>query len=473
MRQGQNANLEIETSVGLVVGTLGTISQDDASRQLEKVLQSEVLRASPNLRRLLEYIGQRSLNGHGGELKEYTIGVEALDRQSDFDPKVDTIVRVQIHRLREKLARYYLQEGVEDELQIEIPRGQYCPVFLRPDVKNANPEIVEEELASSENLASSSVLLLGEGATRRTKLQVAATLFCLAAGLLGAFYLGKRSAPSASTIPRDPDVIKLWSSFLAEDKQPIIAYPDAVFLLDESNDLLRFRSGAINQRGSSVDHHLAEESASNPELVKEAGPLFYEDGYTGTGEIESAAHLAALFDSLGAHAQVKRSRDITIEDLTNHNVVLLGSSFQNKAVDEFPLQGDFHFIQAGLRHEIWSGSIVDLHPGKGEAAEYKTERDNQTQALRADYALVSLQPGLSPGRHIAILAGLDTTGTWGATEFATSKTGADLILTRSTSASYKGSPVLQIIVRCVLKGGSSVYSVSPMATHTVEWQEKP
>jgi hypothetical protein len=59
----------------------------------------------------LEYIGTSSLDGPW-------LGVEgiydprgALDRSDAFDPKVGTIVRVQIHRFREKLSRYYLEEA--------------------------------------------------------------------------------------------------------------------------------------------------------------------------------------------------------------------------------------------------------------------------------------------------------------------------------------------------------------------------
>ena len=274
---------------------------------------------------------------------------------------------------------------------------------------------------------------------------------------------------------KHPAVVSLWSSFLGDDKEPIIGYPDAVFLIDETNDLLRFRSGAYGQRGSSVDGHLAETFASNPELVKRAGPLYYEDGYTGTGEIESAANLAALFRDLGAHAQIKRSRDITIEDLRNHNIVLLGSTFQNKAVDDLPKQGDFRFVKAGPRHELWGGAIVNRNPGSGESAIYRTERDSGTRALRVDYGLVSFQPGLTPGRHIVILGGLDTTGTAGATQYATSPEGASLILKVGGSnqrSAQKSEPVVQTIVRCVLKDGNSIFGVKAVASHSNEWREE-
>ncbi len=443
-----------------------------ASDQLARVLRSEVLRGAPLLRRLFEYIGSRSLDGRGAELKEYTIGVEALDRNADFDPKLDTIVRVQIHRLREKLSRYYLDEGREDDVLIAIPRGHYSAVFLDRVAQSANPPGTTVAPLPDEDDALLRNRELSRNRGRFLAAWVVSGLVCLAA----AFAVGRHSTEGSprNTVDRDPAVVRLWTSFLAGDKDPIIGYPDAVFLIDQSNDLFRYRSGASSQRGSAVEPHLAGESASNPGLVEQAGPLFYEDGYTGTGELESAATLAALFRDLGAHAHIKRGRDITIDDLRNHNIVLLGSSFQNKAVDELPRQGDFLFVKAGLRHELWDGLIANTKPTPGESAVYRTERDVNTQALTADYALVSFEPGLTPTRHIVILAGLDTTGTAGATQFATSAEGASLLL-KNAPTRHEGQdnePAVQTIIRCILKDGDSIFGVEPVATHKVEWKVK-
>lgn len=454
-----------------------TVSPKDALECLNHVLQSETFKSAAMLRRLLEYIGTRSADGRAEDLKEYTIGVEALDRAADFDPKTDTLVRVHIHRLREKLSRYYLDEGREDDVLITIPRGHYGAVFLKaPSGAAQEVATVEETIppmddpTSPELTASRPGFLRRAGFLRSSWLAITLAIAGLAAGV----FIGLRAAPK-NTVENDltPAVASLWSSFLSGDKQPIIGYPDAVFLIDETNDLLRYPSGAAGQRGSKVESHLAETFASNPELVRRAGPLYYEDGYTGTGEIESAATLASLFRQLGAHAEIKRSRDITIEDLQNHNVVLLGSSFQNKAVDELPRQGDFRFVKAGPRHELWDGELENSQPVQGEGHIYRTERDPVSGALRVDYGLVSFQPGLSAGRHIVILAGLDTTGTAGATKFATSEEGAALLQQagKTTKSGKQTTPVIQAIVRCMLKDGNSIYGVRAIASHASEWHE--
>lgn len=454
-----------------------TVSPKDALDCLNHVLQSETFKSAAMLRRLLEYIGTRSADGRAEDLKEYTIGVEALDRAADFDPKTDTLVRVHIHRLREKLSRYYLDEGREDDVLITIPRGHYGAVFLKaPSGAAQEGATVEETIPAMDDPTPPELTVSQPGFLRRSGFLrhswLAITLAI--AGLAAGVFIGLRAAPK-NTAENDltPAVASLWSSFLSGDKQPIIGYPDAVFLIDETNDLLRYPSGAAGQRGSKVESHLAESFASNPELVRRAGPLYYEDGYTGTGEIESAATLASLFRQLGAHAEIKRSRDITIEDLQNHNVVLLGSSFQNKAVDELPRQGDFRFVKAGPRHELWDGELENSQPAQGEGHIYRTERDPVSGALRVDYGLVSFQPGLSAGRHIVILAGLDTTGTAGATKFATSEEGAALLQQagKTTGKGQQAAPVIQAIVRCMLKDGNSIYGVRAIASHASEWHE--
>ncbi len=98
--------------------------------ELEAVLASESLAKSPNLAKMLRYIGLKSLEGEGHTLKQYNIGVDALGRPPDFDPKQDPIVRVEAQRLREKLKRYYETEGADHRVVITLPVGHYFPQFV-------------------------------------------------------------------------------------------------------------------------------------------------------------------------------------------------------------------------------------------------------------------------------------------------------------------------------------------------------
>jgi TolB-like protein len=104
-------------------------SPDDVRAQLDRLLTSDGLANADRLKRFLSYVVQRTLDGAGDRLKEYLIGVEVFDRAEQYDPRVDSIVRVEAGRLRTKLDEYYNGAGAADAVIIRIPRGSYVPVF--------------------------------------------------------------------------------------------------------------------------------------------------------------------------------------------------------------------------------------------------------------------------------------------------------------------------------------------------------
>jgi hypothetical protein len=97
--------------------------------QIEKLLGSHSLHGSESLCKLLRYLATQSLEHPGASPKEYQIATEVFGRQQDFDPHIDSMVRVQAGRLRAKLAEYYTSEGSEDPILVEIPKGTYALTF--------------------------------------------------------------------------------------------------------------------------------------------------------------------------------------------------------------------------------------------------------------------------------------------------------------------------------------------------------
>jgi len=112
-------------------------SQSEIERaELEAVLASGIFSRSPNLAKMLRYIGLKYLEGQQDSIKEYNIGVEALERPPDYDPKKDSIVRVEAVRLRQKLKQYYENEGADHPVVITLQAGQYVPQFLHRGKEN-------------------------------------------------------------------------------------------------------------------------------------------------------------------------------------------------------------------------------------------------------------------------------------------------------------------------------------------------
>jgi hypothetical protein len=451
-------------------------SIEDCKEQVRRVVQSAIFRNAVTLQQLFQFLTDKTISGAAESLKEYTIGVEALGRKPDFDPKVDPIVRVQSHRLRVKLKEYYDVEGNRDPVLIQFPKGHYVPIFEA--MPASLPVLSEPEPAvDAATEAQAGKITDREARAARPVWWFVAAVLASIAMIALSYWLGASRANkglattgAAAASSNDAVVESFWARFLGADTSPVIAYPDAVFLLDDSNDLFRFRHGAIDSRGAVVDPHVAHEFASNPEIVAKAGQLYYENGYTGTGELEAVGMLAGLLGRMGVKPIMKSSRDVTPDDLNQHNVILLGSPFQNPAVAQLMAAGDFSYSNPDQHHEQWRAQILDARPRDGEKSIYGTVRDQTSKVLTTDYSLITIAPGVIPGRWIAIVGGLDTKGTEGAAMFVTSKHGIERLknVLDSMGGNQKEILPFQALVRVQLAKGYQVLGADLISVHRLQ-----
>ncbi len=112
----------------------------DAARvlaQLERILCSEAFDASARNRAFLRYVVNETLAGRADHIKGYTVAQEVFQRDADFDPQLDPVVRIEASRLRRSLERYYLTAGRHDRLFIDLPKGGYVPKFEQHETDTA------------------------------------------------------------------------------------------------------------------------------------------------------------------------------------------------------------------------------------------------------------------------------------------------------------------------------------------------
>lgn len=107
-----------------------TESHSTIRQEMERVLGSKEFSRAEYLCRFLRCCVEETLTGNGSQLKEFWLGRAVFQRDKGFDPSVDPIVRVQARRLRQKLDRYYEDEGRGSALRIVLPVGTYVPRFL-------------------------------------------------------------------------------------------------------------------------------------------------------------------------------------------------------------------------------------------------------------------------------------------------------------------------------------------------------
>ncbi|MGE0846672.1 MAG: hypothetical protein AB7L41_10390 [Flavobacteriaceae bacterium] len=96
---------------------------------MDRIVASEATGSGARLADLLRYVVTEELEGRGERLKAYTIGTDVSGKPADFDPQLDSSVRVEMGRLRKALDSYYSAHARPDDVLIEIPRGRYRPVF--------------------------------------------------------------------------------------------------------------------------------------------------------------------------------------------------------------------------------------------------------------------------------------------------------------------------------------------------------
>ncbi len=342
-------------------------------KELESLLHSGVVRDHTQLRRLLVYLGSKSLDDSPEPLKEYTIGVEALNKPEDYDPRLDPTVRVEVAKLRKKLQEFYRGPGAGHDVQLLIPKGGYLPVFAAG--------------TATRHLA------VRWGA----RLLIAAVLAAIALAVVG----WVRRAPAQP--PLAPELEAFWAPHLVKDTSTILVYGTPLFTkLDGSF----FRDPRVNTP--------EEAAASGPvgrvtEAMgpKESRPVF---GFTGAGEAEALFLLTKLLSSSHAPLIAHASSRLTWDDLKGKHAILLGGRKYNPLIPDLPYKPRFEAVRR---------AIFELGDAGTPVRAFQTASKTPHGEITEEYALVSVYPGLSPGTRLVILDGSSSEGTLAAAEFLT------------------------------------------------------
>ena len=113
------------------------IAPSEIRLELETILSSRLFSTADRMTRFLRFVVEETLEGRGDNLNELLLGMDVYDRDRKFDPRVDSIVRVDAGRLRAKLREFYASEGANSQIAIEIPKGSYKAVFERLQDKDS------------------------------------------------------------------------------------------------------------------------------------------------------------------------------------------------------------------------------------------------------------------------------------------------------------------------------------------------
>ena len=157
------AGVDHVRSEGNTLAQQGRCMNDEAKEALRRILASAGFANSPRMSRFLQFVVEETVDGRGGDLKEYVVGLRVFDKPESFNPAVDPTVRVEASKLRAKLARYYELEGQHEPVVVEIPKGHYAARFsLRPRLEVSYGDTVDHTaLPSPTHIPRRAALALG------------------------------------------------------------------------------------------------------------------------------------------------------------------------------------------------------------------------------------------------------------------------------------------------------------------------
>lgn len=388
-------------------------SQKTPASQIQKALDdlliSAPFRASKQSQQLLRYLVDQTLAGHGGLLKERVIGAEVFGRRPDYDTNSDPIVRARAAELRKRLAQFYVGEGAQSTIRIEINPGSYSASFSSlPATAAAKPESVNAEVAHPQTpeptpAAPPPGIVLPAAADSsvnahrlpfRARALWAAAIVCLMA--LASIWVLFR--------PQQP-IDLFWGPILSTAK-PVLVYTGSNPVYIPSNELLeRYKA----------THHMDELDTQGHEFLVPLTPdqkfgagdlLEVRNAYATLGDVAANADVAAFLARNKRSFDLRSGEDVVFGDLLQSPTVLIGA-FNNGWTMQ--MTGDLSFV-LGPGYTIRDRSDASRSWGLLYSSDGR---------VAMDYAVVARLPHSKAGEPLVAIAGIGQSGTRAAAEFIT------------------------------------------------------
>ncbi|WP_298975251.1 hypothetical protein [uncultured Roseobacter sp.] len=125
-----------------------TITLQDVDAYIERIRASGAMGKSERRLRLLEHLAKAEVLDKGDQLKAYTIALDIFDKSEDFDPSTDSIVRVEVGRLRTAIAVFEASTFADTDIRIDIPVGTYRPSITHRATYTPTAQIAAEPRAT-------------------------------------------------------------------------------------------------------------------------------------------------------------------------------------------------------------------------------------------------------------------------------------------------------------------------------------
>jgi hypothetical protein len=283
-------------------------SLSEVHDEIRSVLTSSRFRQSPRLANLLRYICTTALVEEAEQITEYTIALDVLGKTESFKDGKDAIVRVEVHRLRKRLAEFYEDEGNSHRIRIVIPTGKYVPQFRIQDTDplalSAAPSAAPPSAVNHHGSDHDAVEALYAAPAPGFSPATAAprgrwrTLAAMAALV---FLLG---------------VLALAYKVLRPEEKPLDAFWNPV--LSSGNQILL----CVGNESGGHEHPVPDGSGNGPLTLKEFHSA--QSQMVHVADAAMLARFASLMQARGKSYRIASQSEATYADLRNGPVILIG-----------------------------------------------------------------------------------------------------------------------------------------------------
>ena len=387
--------------------------------QIQRILHSKVFRTSEVQRNLLSYLAEKSMAGTADSLKEYTVGLDVLGKPPSYDPRQESVVRMHVARLRQKLAEYYRTEGALDPIIVDLPKGGFKVTF------ESRPLVVPEMAPSPPS------------SHRRERILAA----CLAVTIACGGYFGARLwliergqgpvAGSRSASAWTPELQQLWDPLLSSNRRLMVCLSTPLFI--------RIPGFGFVRQSSSNDWSDGPDSKNLSSLnealhVSGAEPIY---GFTGVGTASGAFLLGQFLAQRKQDVLLTRSDLISMPEIAMDNVVFLGP-MAGKQMEAIPVDQQLVLDQQGIRN---------LKPRPGEPAFISDRAPQGAQDVQESHALITQVPGLYGNGQILYFSGNQIPSVMAAVQAFTDPTLARRIVSKLKGANGSLPHSYQVVLK--------------------------
>jgi hypothetical protein len=402
------------------------LKSDDARRLLiERVASSRYVNRSARLRDLLLYVSTRVLDDDAAEIHEQEIGQRVFGRSANYDTGSDNIVRVHASMLRKRLEQYFASEGAHETLLLEIPKGNYAPVFRERQESDAEPTAPVSRPHSAD--------------WRIWALAILASLFACST----VYLLLHRATPAARAAANSakPTVELFWSQILQPGRPTDIVLDDAaVGLYQEITGRPLKLSNYFDRAYLST---LAETAAAANLDLQTATSIVLRRQSNFAG----ANFLWKLFQIAGIGQQptvLRFARDYSFRELKANNTILLGNSRSNPWVEPFEPKLGLRWVfdkPKGSYHPVdsWDGGKEYLPSAPGDQ--------------RGGYCTIALLPNLGHTGNVVIIAGTGGSAVSAGADFLADEASMAALVRKLAPARSGIFPYFEALIR--VKGRST------------------